>query len=70
MAEPTEGARADVAEAAEHLDRAHRLLAKAKRRWNPDMGCPCGPEPLRSGLESVDEASRSLQAVLHPVPGE
>lgn len=72
MADPAEGPRADVAEAADHLDAAHRLLARAKREWNPTtgLGCPCGPPALREALESTDTASRRVQEVLYPVPGE
>lgn len=65
MDDPADWLRADVAEAAEHLDAAHRLLARAKR-----VGCPCGPPALREALESTDTAWRRAQAVLQPVPGE
>lgn len=59
-----------VEAASRHLDTAHDLLARAKTRWDPAGSCPCGPKPLRDALESVDHASRQLQEVLHPVPGD
>lgn len=65
----TEEAVQAARDAAEHLDEAHDLLARAKRSWEPDRaGCPCGPPALRRGLEATADAIGELQEVLLPIP--
>lgn len=68
---PPEEALQAAREAAEHLDRAHDLLAEARRGWDPDAPagrCPCGPPALRNAHESVADAIRELQELVLPVP--
>lgn len=59
-----------VQAAHDHLDQAHDLLATARRRWDPQGSCPCGPPELRDALEATADAIRHLQAILLPVTGE